>query len=228
LNIITGIIPLSDIKDDAKKYGVSITEYLTTVLMFVLYQMQKKENRSKDAIKISIPVNLRSYYPTRTLRNFVSVVNPGIDPKYGEYTFDEILTHVHHYMRYETSEKHMNARLARNVKSEKNIFVRLAPLILKNMIINFVFRQSGESRFSSTITNLGLIEVPIEMKPYIERFDFLLGASRYNKVNCAVASFGDNMSLNFTRTIKESDIEREFFTFLVKRGIHVKIESNQK
>ena len=227
LNIITGIIPLAELKQHTKNYGVSVTEYLTAALIFTFYQIQKKENRSKDPVKISIPVNLRNYYSTKTLRNFSIIVNPGIDPEYGEYTFEEILKNVHHYMRYETSEKHINARLAKNVKSEKNLFVRLTPLFLKNMIINMIFRQAGESRFTSTITNLGMIEVPDQMKEHIERFDFMLGASRYNKVNCAVVSFGEYMCLNFTRTIKESLVEKEFFTFLVKQGIHVKIESNQ-
>lgn len=227
LHIITGVVPVGDFKKEALKYNVSITEYMTSVLIYIFYQMQKKESRKKDPIKVSIPVNLRNYYDTKTLRNFSIVVNAGIDPKYGEYSFEEIVKHVHHYMRFETTEKHVNARLARNVKSEKNIFVRISPLFIKNFIIGMVFRYSGESRFTSTITNLGLINTPEEMKEHIERFDFILGPSRYNKVNCAVVSFNGQMTINFTRTIKESYIEKEFFSFLIKRGMHVKIESNQ-
>jgi len=34
--------------------------------------------------------------------------------------------------------------------------------------------------------------------------------------------------LNFTSKIKETDIERFFFTYLIKQGIPVKIESNRE
>ena len=43
-------------------------------------------------VKVCVPINLRKFYPTHTLRNFASYVNPGIEPRYGEYSFDEILT----------------------------------------------------------------------------------------------------------------------------------------
>ena len=229
LHIITGVLPLDKVKAECRTYGVSITEYLAAVLMQVIYDMQRDERRKKKLpIKISLPVNLRSYYPTQTLRNFAIVVNPGIDPGYGEYTFEEIVRQVHHYMRYETTEKHVNARLARNVKSERNLFVRLSPLFVKNIIMRMVFRRSGESRFSSTITNLGLIDTPDEMQEHIERFDFMLGPSRFNRVNCAVAGYNGALSITFTRTIRESWVEQAFFTYFVRKGIHVKIESNQE
>jgi len=228
LHIVTGLVPLQALKAQASKYGVSITEYMTGVLIYVLDEIQRKEGRRREPIKVSIPVNMRRYYSTATLRNFSIVVNPGIEPKYGEYSFEEILQHVHYFMRLETSEKNANARLARNVKSEKNPFVRVMPLILKNFIINMVFRYSGESRFTTTITNLGVVEVPEAMREQIERFDFLLGPSRFNKVNCAVITFGENVCINFTRTIEEPVVEKDFFTFFVKNGIPVKIESNQE
>jgi hypothetical protein len=43
-----------------------------------------------------------------------------------------------------------------------------------------------------------------------------------------VASIGDNLVFAVASIIEEADIEREFFTTLVKMGIHVKIESNRE
>ena len=36
------------------------------------------------------------------------------------------------------------------------------------------------------------------------------------------------MYINITRTIRESELEREFFTRLVKLGLPVKIQSNER
>ena len=40
-------------------------------------------------------------------------------------------------------------------------------------------------------------------------------------------SYGDRLVFTITSTVEETDIERLFFTELVKRGIPVRIESNR-
>lgn len=41
------------------------------------------------------------------------------------------------------------------------------------------------------------------------------------------AASGDTLSINFTSTIIETDVERYFFRKLVQEGLHVKIETNR-
>jgi NRPS condensation-like uncharacterized protein len=229
VNIVTGLIPLDRLMAEAKQRQVTLTEYLTGALIWVLYNIQKASDRRRPLpVKVSVPVNMRKFYGSTTLRNFSSYVNAGIDPRYGDYTFDEIVTLVHHFMRYEITEKHLNARLARNVRSERNLFLRVAPLFMKNWALFLAFRLVGERLFTSTLTNLGAVDVPEEMAPHVEYFDMMLGPPRYNRTACAVMGFGGQLCINFTRTIRESYVEREFFCFLVRRGIPVKVFSNQE
>ena len=49
-----------------------------------------------------------------------------------------------------------------------------------------------------------------------------------NAARCGVATIGDKLVFTFSNIYKESDVERDFFTTLVKMGIHVKIESNRE
>lgn len=228
LNIIRGIISVRQIKEVAKKNNVSLTEFLVGVYMYVLYLTQKRDQPRKILpIKVSVPVNLRFFFNTRTLRNFSSYVNPEINANRGDYTFDEVLRLVHHYLRFELTGKNLSAKMSKNVKAEKNLFVRIMPLFLKNRAISFIFSLTGESRITSTLSNIGVIEVPPGMAPHVERFDAMLGASKHNCVNCVVCAFADTLSICFTSTIQETHVEREFFTSLVKMGIHVKLESNR-
>jgi NRPS condensation-like uncharacterized protein len=179
-------------------------------------------------VKVCIPINLRRFYPTNTMRNFASYVNPGIDPKYGEYDFDETLSTVHHYMRSEVTEKLLNAKISTNVRSEKMRVLRLTPLFIKNFFMKIVFNRVGDRKSSTTISNLGVVNLPEEMSRYVKRMDFILGPLSRNKVVCAALTYNGQLVLNFTRTIQESSVEREFFRRLVKLGISVKIESNQR
>lgn len=229
VNVITGLIPVDKVLAEARKRGVTLTEYLAASYIYVLYNIQKAMGRKKQLpVKVSVPVNMRRFYDSNTLRNFSSYINAGIDPRYGEYTFDEVLTLVHHFMRYEITEKHLNARLAKNVRSERNLLLRVSPLFLKNWTLFLAFKLVGESLFTSTLTNLGAVDVPDEMREHIEHFDFLLGPPRYNKVGCALVSYGGVLSVSFTRTIEEPFVEREFFSYLVRSGIPVKVFSNQE
>lgn len=229
INIITGTLSLSAVIKEAKSYNVSLTEYLAAVYIKAINEVQTSFLKNKKyPVKIAIPVNMRNYYPSKTLRNFILFINPGIDPNYGEYSFEEILKQVHHLMRYELNEKILNAQMSKNLSSEMNPIIRSFPLFIKNFALSQVYSHVGESRYSSTMSNLGLISVPEEMEEHIDRFDFVLGRSLQNKISCAVCSFGDKLCINFSRRIKESYIEKSFFTFFIKRGIAVKIGSNHK
>lgn len=226
--VTTGVISVKSALELARKYKVSITEYMAATLIYMLYILQKEEYKNKRLrpVKVSVPVNLRKYYKTKTLRNFSQYLNPGIDPNYGEFTFEETLNQVHHYFRFMFTEKNLHARFAQNVGAQRNIALRLAPLLFKRAAIRLVYELTGETVYTSVLSNLGEMKLPHGMGDYIERFDLMLNTAKYNAVECAMISYGDTLSISFTRGIAEPYAERLFFTALIKSGLHVKIESN--
>lgn len=228
IHTVTGHISVSEVKAKAASLNVSITEYLAAVLIHSCAKLQKDEHRKKLLpVKVGIPVSLRKFYPeTNTKRNFANYVNAGIDPNLGDYTIPEIAQIVHAHMILENNEKVMNAKFSTNVRSEKNPMLRPVPLFLKNIAMKAVFESVGDCKTSTTLSNLGLIRLPEAMDKYVERIDFIVGPLSYNRVVAGAVSFHDDMVINFLRTIKESSLEREFFTALVKEGLHVLIESN--
>ncbi len=229
LNIIRGIVSVKEMKAAAKRFNVSLTEFLVGTYLYTLYSIQKKENPRKILpIKVSVPVNLRGFFETNTLRNFSSYVNPEINANLGSYTYEEVLSVVHHYLRSELTKKNLTAKMSKNVKAEKSIFVRMMPLVIKNIVIRMIFNMAGESRVTTALSNIGVMDMPEEMAAHVDRFDVMLGALRHNSVNCAACAFGDMLTICFSSTIKEPHVEKEFFTFLVKMGVHVKIESNRE
>jgi NRPS condensation-like uncharacterized protein len=225
--IISGKIPVNKLLEKARAHGVSITEYTTAVVVYALYQLQEKQSRllKRKAIRLSVPVNLRKYYPSKTLRNFSLFIKPGINPDLGEYTFEEVLQQIHHATRYELSEKYLSAALSANVSLEKNPIIRAVPLFIKNMMINFVFSTFGENMLSGTLSNMGQFEIPENMKKHVTRFQVLLGANKINPTNCSVVSFDGDLYLTFGRTIQETDLEHAVFTHFIKAGIPVTIDT---
>lgn len=229
LNIITGILPVDQVLAVTKKYQVTVTEYLNAVLLYALVQKQKEDRVFRELpVSIAMPVNLRRFFPSKTLRNFITMVYPSIDPRMGDYTFEEILVQVHYYMRYYINDKFLNADITTNAAVTKNLLIRVVPLFIKDFVVRQFYKRIQDKQSSAGLTNLGIVEVPEEMKEHIERFDVLMGQPFSARTNCAVISYGNVLSISFASSIVEADVERLFFTKLVQDGIHVKIETNRK
>lgn len=230
LDLTVGTLDAGEILHIAHEYGVSVTEFLTAVMIRSLIDHQNAsipQSTRHKPVKVLIPVNLRKLYGANTLRNFALYVTPGLDPRLGEYTLKEIATAVHHQMGDEVTPQKMSARIKVNTDAEKSIFARIPPLFLKNVIMRLVYDSVGENTTCLNISNLGIVRLPEEMSRYVERFDFIIGTPASTPNNCSVVSYKGQVYINFIRNIKEAELERLFFTNLVKLGLHVKIQSNQ-
>ena len=228
LNIIDGIMSVSEVTTAAKRYGATITEYLNAVLLYALMVKQEEERQSRQRpVKIAMPVNLRRFFPSITLRNFITMIYPGVDPRLGEYTFEEIVQQVHNYMRYYINEKLLRGDITTNAATQRNPFIRVVPLFIKDFVVRLFYTKVQDRNSSAGLTNMGALKVPDGMASYIERFDIYMGQPFSRRTNCAIISFGDILTINFASSIIEADVERHFFRKLVKDGIHVKIESNR-
>lgn len=228
LNVTMGFLPLDILKEKAKGYGVSITEYLTAVLMKVLVEKQHRERpRRERPVALAIPINLRAWFPSETLRNFILTVRPCIDPSLGSYTFEEILSQVHHYLRLNINRQQMQAMLTGNVRFTTNKILRLVPVALKDPVMSLSYHLAGVRPYTGTYTNPGAFLVPQAMGRHIRRMEVILGQATLPRVHCASISYGNEMEITFAGTLKETDTERDFFRFLVREGIPVKVESNR-
>lgn len=228
LNIIDGIMSVSQVMAVAKKYNATITEYLNAVLLYALMTKQEKDWHIRlKPVKIAMPVNLRRFFPSRTLRNFIAMIYPGIDPRLGDYTFEEIVTQVHNYMRYYLNEKFLRGDITTNAQTQRNPLIRVVPLFIKDFVVKQFYTRVQDKNSSAGLTNMGAMKVPDAMKPYIQRFDIYMGQPFSSRTNCAIISFEDVLTINFASSIIEADVERYFFRKLVQDGIHVKIESNR-
>jgi NRPS condensation-like uncharacterized protein len=219
----------SQVLQVAKKYNATMTEYLNAVLLYALMLKQENEWHFRlKPIRIAMPVNLRRFFPSKTLRNFITMIYPGIDPRLGEYTFEEIVTHVHNYMRYYVNEKYLRGEITTNASTQWNAFIRVVPLFIKDFVVRSFYASVQDRNSSAGLTNMGVLHVPETMKPYIERFDIYMGQPFSRRTNCAIISFEDTLTISFASSIVEADVERYFFRKLVQDGIHVKIESNRE
>ena len=128
-HVTMGFVPLSRLREQAKKHNASITEYLSAVLIHVILEKQKRERPYRERpVALAVPINLRAWFPSETLRNFITTVRPYIDPALGDYTFPEIVSQVRHFMKLHINRQELQAAFTGNVRFTENFALRLIPV----------------------------------------------------------------------------------------------------
>ncbi len=229
LNVSIFEIAADALLKESKLSGLSLTEYLISVYLFVLEEIYEAlpvlQQRTRNKIlRIEVPVNLRKFYPTRSMRNFSVYVLPEIDLRLGHYTFEEITETVHHLMQLETDKKLIHKILSRNVGGERNLIVKRIPLFIKSFMLK-TFYSLGTGRYSGVVTNLGRVKFPPEVNRLIDKFIFIPPPpSKKLKINCGVVGFENKIMLSFGNITTSDSLEQRFKDFLNDRGITCKIE----
>lgn len=230
--VTTGRISVNELKQASKKRGLTMTGFLTTLLIEVfqdaLFSLPETERKRRAApIRICIPVNLRRFFSSQTMRNFFLSLYPGIDPRLGRHSFEEISQQVEHYLAMNLNKRVLGQQITRNIQGEKQPFIRLLPCWIKDLITPPLYRLFGEAAYTTVLSNMGAIAFPQEMMTHIKRVDFIPNPpASTTLVKTGIISYGDEMSISFGRISCNSLVEREFFRKIRTLGIAVKVDSN--
>jgi NRPS condensation-like uncharacterized protein len=232
LRILRAEVNVDEILEVSRKYKASVTEYFVSAYHFSLQKIyisgkEKSKKEKRKVLRIEVPVNMRKIYPSKTMRNFSLFVLPEIDLRLGTYTFDEILSSVHHQMKISTDVKQISRFLSSNVSSEKLLIIRIMPLFIKKMVISSVYRGLASRRWTGIATNLGLVSLPPEMEDLIDSFELIPPPPNTKvKVSSALVSYKDKLRICFANITESFELERLILKHLSDAGIHVKILNN--
>lgn len=225
-HIITGTMPVDRVKERAAARGATVTEYFTAVLLRIYIDFQKQESRRQKEVVIQVPVNGRKAFGSQTLRNMSVCYTVGIDPNLGEYTFEELVRQTSLWLRYVNNAKTLGAMFNSNVQLQTSPMLRAIPLAVKNLAVNLSFHFTAEKTNTALFTNLGVIQIPEEMKPFVKNYIFMPSPGRLNGGRLGAVSFDNTLTICFADMYRQTDVEQEFFRFLIRDGIPVKIISN--
>ena len=205
----------------ARDRGVTVTELLSAHLIWSIYQGMPVTDAQKPVV-LSIPVNLRNYFPSESFRNFFGVFLVGHQFSHQGKTFEELLAHVKEQFAQQLSPEAINARMSLLTTIEKNLVSKLVPLVLKSpglRIGNNVFDRS----FTAGLSNLGRVEMPAELTHYVNLFDVF---SSTRKLNICLCSYQDRMVVSFTSSFASLDIPMHFIQSLSHAGLEITVDTN--
>lgn len=224
-NVLHGYMGLKELKEAGKRYGVSITKFLTAALIWAIYEEFLEKKACDAPIGISIPINLRTFFDSKTMANFfaVTLIEYLSDGK--DHTFPEILKAVSSQMDQNITKERMEEVISYNVSNERKWYLRIVPLFVKWVAINLVFRKNDKA-YTMTLSNIGAIDVLEEYREDVERFHIMIGVSNRQPVKCAVCSYDKEVVVTFTSVFQDTRLQDRFFAFLQSEGVPVEKESN--
>ena len=220
------ILNLTKLKEIIKQKGVTMTQYLTAVLIKAIYLGNMKQKENNRPIKICVPVNLKKYFKSKTLSNFFSYITVTADGDKIDYNnLDDILKLVKNDFENLLKPEEIMKTMSLNVKLGNNFFIRIIPLFLKQIFVRLSYLEIRKYT-TTTLSNIGRIGIIAEYQKYIDQFLFLIAPERVEKIKCSTCSYGDKMFFTFTSVLMQTNIEKEFKAILEEQGINVEIESN--
>lgn len=220
LKIIEGIASVSDILKLSKSYNVTLTVYLTSVLIKSIGESMDIKERKKPIV-IAIPVNLRNYYPSYTVRNFFNAVN--ITYKYNGEDLCEIVKVVNEEFKRNLDKENVKNKMNNMAILEDIFILRLIPIFIKDFILRYAYRWTDFYQ-TMTLSNIGIINVPKIYQDYIDYFDVFISTS---KIQICMCSYLDKLLLSFSSQFINSEIEKNFFRYLVNEGVNITINTNK-
>jgi hypothetical protein len=84
----------------------------------------------------------------------------------------------------------------------------------------------GEKLYTTQLSNLGEIAIEDDLRPYVERFTFLISPSPKVPVVATACSCGDAFTLSFNRRAEGGEIEQFVFAHLAEAGVPVTVYTN--
>ena len=170
--LISGTISTKKMLELARSKNLTMTEYFTALMMYVIYntQIRYREHLKGNSapVKIFVPVNLRKHFPSGTLRNFSNFVKARMVMSNSDITLDELFDLVKNQFKKEMTKEELIRKMSENVAFEKNFFLRFMPYFVKRYALKIGYNMLGMKLNSTSLTNIGKINFPESMQPYIK------------------------------------------------------------
>ncbi len=211
---------LSQLKAAAAKYGVTVSTYMLA-LMFLSARAATDDLYGETSIQV--PVNMRKFYPTKTVRNFSMYC--GVRLKISEIKdIYSIIGPISDQLREKTTKEVMSQMLTATNRMVN--MIKLIPLVIKQPVAKMIYGFLGDKIFTTTLSNLGMVALPAPLMEHIDSMDFAIGPEISNRVSCTLVTVGNTTTFTMTKMTVDPSFEEKMLDLLTADGITPTVEGS--
>lgn len=215
----------SALKALSHKEGLTITEYLTAVLMLGIIKCA--DAPVNEDITVAVPVNLRRFFPTLTVRNFTVQSFVTFSPEgRKDVSLGEIIENTRGQLRSQLTKEELIKSVNKFGGLVNNPVLRVVPNVIKLPVLRKMQKSTHEG-VSTIFTNYGDCRLPESLQGDVEKLQFVNGDTRsYGlAVTCSCIGYGDNLSMCFSHANKDIRWYEAVCDILEKEGLAVEKSS---
>lgn len=198
----------------AKAAGATVTSWLIAAVIAAIRAEMPASERDR-AIHMDVPVDLRSLFGSTTLRNFFGLAFVTYTPGEIDEPLAAIARKVQRQLTDGTEPAALKRRMMQMVKLEKNPLVRLAPLLLKDAVLELAARKTARE-VTCTVSSLGRVTMGEETAPYVEGVSALTSPAGLNFI---IATYGDDLSIGVSSRLVSLRVVRNLVRLLAAEGV---------
>lgn len=208
------------LRELAHRHGVTITMLLCA---FQIYSFLSTNPNAKRKIRISVPVDIRKFYGEATSRNASLYILVEYSPKAAR-DFESLLNSVKRQFNKQLTKENIQNLVYTNEQTENLKFFKALPLSLKKAVLKIGYAHFGENQFTSTLTNLGEINLPKNFENIIDDTYFILCENRINPLNLSVSSFAGITDIVISSTVDADNFIKAMLKELSNFGVSAETE----
>ncbi len=204
----------------AKARGATVTAYLLSRL-FAAGRAACDE--TDGDFNIQVPVNMRKFYPSPTVRNFSQYCGIRL-PASACADPDAVLPEIARQLAEKAAKPAMDEMLNSTLRLVG--LVRHVPLRIKAPIARLAFGFLGDRIFTNTLSNLGVVALPAAMAAKIRHMDFVLGPPLSNRAACAMITLNGVANLSVTENTADPTFCENLCRLFAADGVEVRLEGS--
>ena len=211
----------SHVKTLAHKYNMTITEYLTAALMLGI--IRSNPTPVTEPITVAVPVNLRRFFPTLSVRNFTVQTFITFKPDgRRDITLEEILDATRGQLRAQIKPSELIKKVNKYGALVSNPVINIVPNIIKQPVMRKMQRDT-HAGVTTIFTNYGACSLPEVLHSQVEKLQFVNGDTRsYGlAVTCSCIGWEDTLSLCFSRANKDTVWYDACIDVLSQQGLQI-------
>lgn len=178
----------------------------------------------KGEQSIQVPVNMRKFYPSKTVRNFSLYCGIRLPiEKIGD--MEAMTGEISRQLESKGSKEAMNRMLTGTERLVNRL--RFVPLAVKQPAARLIYGFLGDKIFTNTLSNMGVVKLPDRMAKEIEAMDFVLGTAISNRASCSLVTVNNTAMFSIAKLTADPSFEEKLYELLNRDGVEVKVEGSE-
>ena len=209
-------IPLAELKAAAKEHGATITEYVAACYVIAILEGQPLP--LKKSVCLFVPIDLRKYFPSRTMQNFVCFERIYLKKGENDLSFSHVLSVVRKEFASKVTKESMKDHVDDVYRCFTLPVVKYSPLFVKYPFFKLVKTVLNKVRQTAILSNVGAIPLSESAERYVKNVKFFLNIGKNAPMNLAIATCNGICNIDVTNGMESRDIPERFFRLLTTQG----------